>query len=212
MLTMLKYPEVKKKCQEELDAVVGRSRMPAFPDKEHLPYIAATVRPPTSDRPMYGGMSPEVTPAMDPEIYGPDRHIDSEGKLATALTNTKDADWKGTQCWLRSADSSLHLPIPTSGHVCPNVVIPCEAVLTSYLSEGLWPTRLYFRHVVTNSLFINIASILWALNECCGKREILEVYFMRALFSVQCPSSAILFRDSPKRARAIVALQANEAT
>ena len=44
MLAMIAYPEVQRKCQEELDRVVGRSRMPTFSDRESLPYIRATVR------------------------------------------------------------------------------------------------------------------------------------------------------------------------
>ena len=44
MLAMLAHPEVQEKCQEELDAVVGRHRMPRFSDLEDLPYIRATAR------------------------------------------------------------------------------------------------------------------------------------------------------------------------
>ena len=44
MLAMIAYPNVQKKCQEELDRVIGRSRMPTLEDKESLPYIRATVR------------------------------------------------------------------------------------------------------------------------------------------------------------------------
>ena len=44
MLAMIAYPEVQKKCQEELDRVIGRSRMPTFRDRERLPYIRATLR------------------------------------------------------------------------------------------------------------------------------------------------------------------------
>jgi len=44
MLAMIAHPEVQKKCQEELDRVVGRSRMPTLRDRESLPYIRATVR------------------------------------------------------------------------------------------------------------------------------------------------------------------------
>lgn len=43
-LAMIAYPEKQRKCQEELDNVVGRSRMPAFEDKDNLPYLKATVR------------------------------------------------------------------------------------------------------------------------------------------------------------------------
>lgn len=41
---MVAYPEKQRKCQEELDAVVGRSRLPTFEDRDHLPYVTATVR------------------------------------------------------------------------------------------------------------------------------------------------------------------------
>jgi cytochrome P450 len=44
MLAMIAYPEKQKKIQEELDAVVGRSRMPTFADRDDLPYLRATVR------------------------------------------------------------------------------------------------------------------------------------------------------------------------
>jgi cytochrome P450 len=44
MLAMIAHPEKQKKCQEELDAVVGRSRVPTFKDFDNLPYVRATVR------------------------------------------------------------------------------------------------------------------------------------------------------------------------
>ena len=44
LLAMIAYPEKQKKCQEELERVVGRSRMPTLEDQNSLPYIRATVR------------------------------------------------------------------------------------------------------------------------------------------------------------------------
>ena len=44
MLAMIAYPDKQRKCQEELERVVGRSRMPTFEDRASLPYICATVR------------------------------------------------------------------------------------------------------------------------------------------------------------------------
>ena len=44
VLAMISFPDKQRKCQEELDAVVGRSRMPTFADRDHLPYLRATVR------------------------------------------------------------------------------------------------------------------------------------------------------------------------
>ena len=42
--TMLLHPEVQKKAQEELDAVVGPYRLPGFEDRGALVYINAIVK------------------------------------------------------------------------------------------------------------------------------------------------------------------------
>jgi len=41
---MITHPEVQTKIQAELDAVVGRSRLPDFSDQENLPYINAVYK------------------------------------------------------------------------------------------------------------------------------------------------------------------------
>jgi cytochrome P450 len=41
---MTLYPEVMKKAQSEIDAVVGNDRLPTFADREHLPYINAIAK------------------------------------------------------------------------------------------------------------------------------------------------------------------------
>lgn len=41
---MATHPEVQKRAQEELDRVVGSSRLPAFEDRDQLPYIEAIYR------------------------------------------------------------------------------------------------------------------------------------------------------------------------
>ncbi|KDQ24006.1 hypothetical protein PLEOSDRAFT_1059179 [Pleurotus ostreatus PC15] len=40
-LAMLSHPDVQTKAQKELDSVLESARLPAFEDKEHLPYISA---------------------------------------------------------------------------------------------------------------------------------------------------------------------------
>lgn len=44
MLAMVHFPEVQRKAQAEIDAVVGRDRLPTFADRDNLPYIVACVR------------------------------------------------------------------------------------------------------------------------------------------------------------------------
>ena len=43
-LAMAIYPEVQKKAQAEIDAVVGPHRLPDFEDRPSLPYINAIVK------------------------------------------------------------------------------------------------------------------------------------------------------------------------
>ncbi|KAI0298785.1 cytochrome P450 [Multifurca ochricompacta] len=44
LLTMVLFPDVQKKVQAELDAVVGRKRLPTFEDRASLPYLEATIK------------------------------------------------------------------------------------------------------------------------------------------------------------------------
>lgn len=43
-LAMAMFPEVQKKAQAELDAVIGCERLPDFNDCDSLPYINAVVK------------------------------------------------------------------------------------------------------------------------------------------------------------------------
>ena len=43
-LAMVLYPEVQKKAQEEIDAVMGPNRLPDFHDRPSLPYVNAIVK------------------------------------------------------------------------------------------------------------------------------------------------------------------------
>lgn len=42
-LAMTLYPEVQKRAQQELDAVIGTDRLPTLADREQLPYMRALV-------------------------------------------------------------------------------------------------------------------------------------------------------------------------
>lgn len=41
---MAMYPEVQRKAQAELDAVIGAERLPEFIDRPSLPYVNALVK------------------------------------------------------------------------------------------------------------------------------------------------------------------------
>ncbi|ESK88109.1 cytochrome p450 [Moniliophthora roreri MCA 2997] len=44
VLAMVRFPETQCKAQEELDSVVGRTRIPTLDDMENLPYLRAVVK------------------------------------------------------------------------------------------------------------------------------------------------------------------------
>lgn len=44
ILAMVRYPEVQKKAQREIDAVVGSSRLPSLKDRDQLPYMKALAK------------------------------------------------------------------------------------------------------------------------------------------------------------------------
>jgi len=151
-LAMLAYPETQARAHAELDAVVGRFRLPTFADYPFLPYIRAMVqevlrwRPPTpmglphrsTEDDWYEGMFiPKGTICIanawemnhDPEIYGenvahfdPARHLDANGEIAPGP------------------------PDAEQGHV----------------SFGFGRRQCPANLVANNSMFINIAVTLWA--------------------------------------------------
>lgn len=41
---MARHPEVQKRAQDELDRVLGGSRLPVMADREALPYVTALIR------------------------------------------------------------------------------------------------------------------------------------------------------------------------
>ncbi|XP_071093054.1 cytochrome P450 2J4-like [Haliotis cracherodii] len=43
LLYMMKYPDIQKKCQEEIDNNIGRGRMITFSDRANLAYVEATI-------------------------------------------------------------------------------------------------------------------------------------------------------------------------
>lgn len=40
---MAMFPEIQSKAQNELDAVIGRERLPSYEDRDLLPYVQAVV-------------------------------------------------------------------------------------------------------------------------------------------------------------------------
>ncbi|KAJ7451201.1 cytochrome P450 [Mycena galericulata] len=91
ILAMRLYPAVMRKARAEIDAVVGRDRMPTFADRDRLPYIGARLD--TNERVLYTNFIPKGTLVIanvwamnrDPELFPdfdefrPERFLDAAG-------------------------------------------------------------------------------------------------------------------------------------
>lgn len=64
---MTLYPEIQKKAQQELDCVVGNSRLPNFEDRPALPYVNALVQESLRWFPVVPSGIPHVT--TDEDVY-----------------------------------------------------------------------------------------------------------------------------------------------
>jgi cytochrome P450 len=153
VLAMLAYPETQARAHAELDAVVGRARPPNFADYPHLPYIRAMVKEVLRWRPI--------------------------GPLGVAHRSTED-DWyegmfipKGTICipnaWHMNRDPEIfgknteHFDparyLDASGDIAPGM---CEIKEQGHFTYGFGRRICPGRHMADNTLFINIAVLLWA--------------------------------------------------
>ena len=149
---MLAYPETQARAQAELDAVVGRARLPTFADYPHLPYIRAMLKEllrwrsvspigvphRATEDDWYDGMFiPKGTVCItnlwhmnrDPAIFGentehfnPSRYLDASGDTIDIAPGMSDG----------------HFSYSFGRRMCPG------------------------RHMANNSLFINMAILLWA--------------------------------------------------
>ncbi|KAH9917357.1 cytochrome P450 [Amylocystis lapponica] len=119
-LAMLRYPEVQRKAQEEIDRIVGPDRLPEFSDEKLLPYVTAVVKevlrwqPVTplgiphklSEADQYKGyhfpagsivvgnvwaMFRDSNKFPDPERFMPERYLDANGKLNPAMNEAEAA-------------------------------------------------------------------------------------------------------------------------
>ncbi|KAI0056008.1 cytochrome P450 [Artomyces pyxidatus] len=162
MLPWFSIPEVQGRAHAELDAVVGRDRVPTFSDIPHLPYVRATVkeimrwRPTfplgiphsTTEDDWYEGMFiPKGTTCFanvkacnqDPAVYGedaaqfvPERHLDADVQLKQGPPDTKD-----------------------EGHV----------------GYGFGRRACVGSHLANNTVVITVATMPWATNISSAKDE-----------------------------------------
>jgi cytochrome P450 len=152
---MIAHPEFQKRAQAELDEVVGRSRTPTFSDASSLPYIQAIIKEVLRWRPSL--------------------------PLGVPHTTTED-DWyngmfipKGTMCLVNlwqchrdpafyGDDATIFNPerfLDANGGIVPGSPETREEGHSAY---GFGRRTCVGKHVANDSLFLTMATVLWAAN------------------------------------------------
>ncbi|KAJ7120737.1 cytochrome P450 [Mycena crocata] len=161
MLAIVHNPNVQKRAQEELDRVVGRDRMPTFADREHMPFIAAMVR----ETLRWKTVAPIGVPHQSIEDDWYEGYFIPKGTICipNAWGMNKDPEVYGADVDEfkpeRYLDKDGNLaPLP------PALADTKDEGHVSYVRHQGFGRRICIgRYVSNNSLFIDMAYILWAL-------------------------------------------------
>ncbi|KNG47597.1 hydrolase protein [Stemphylium lycopersici] len=180
-LCMVLFPEVQRRAQQELDAVVGGDRLPVWDDEARLPYVRSVIKEVLRWRPVNKFGMPHATseddwaihndPALwdNPSAFEPERYL---GHTASAAHYMNCAD----------PNERDHFSYGAGRRACPGV------------------------HVAERSLFINVARVLWGFNlrkkkDKDGKEVHVTAKMAPGFFSVPEPFECDIQPRSEKHAR-----------
>ncbi|KAH8832196.1 cytochrome P450 [Flagelloscypha sp. PMI_526] len=153
---MVKFPQVQKQAQLELDKVVGRERVPNFNDFERLPFIRAIVMELLRWMPVAPIGLPHVTTQDD--IYG--EYFIPEGTLCVTLLPMMNRDQSIYGPDAESFNPSRFID-SSNGNLKPPLPLTHEE---SHASYGFGRRICVGRAVANQSLFIDAAMLLWSFN------------------------------------------------
>ncbi|KAH8987295.1 cytochrome P450 [Lactarius akahatsu] len=135
-LAMIAHPEVQKRAHIELDTVVSRSRTPTFSDAPNIPYIQAIVK----EDDWYNGM------------FIP--------KGTICLTNLLQCHRDPSSYGDDAASFRPERFLGAHGEILPG---PAETHEEGHSTFGFRKRACMGKHIVNESLFIYIATALWAV-------------------------------------------------
>jgi len=161
-LAMVAFPQVQLRAQAELDAVVGRTRLPTFADAPHLPYVRAIIKEVLRWRPSVPLGVPHK--AIDDDWY--------EGmfipKGATCVPNTWQCNHDRAIFGDDADEFRPERHLDDKGELEPG---PIETNQEGHVSFGFGRRICVGKHLANDSLFIHTARILWTANLECVKDE-----------------------------------------
>jgi cytochrome P450 len=159
---MVAFPEAQRRAQAELDAVVGRARLPTYADAPRLPYVRAIIREVLRWRPVARLGLPHV--AVEDDWY--DGMLIPKG--ATCMANIWHCNHDRSVFGDDADEFKPERHLGDSGELLPG---PKETNLEGHVSFGFGRRVCVGRHLVNDSLFIYTATILWAASLKCGRDE-----------------------------------------
>jgi len=186
------FPDAQKKAQQELDAVVGSKRLPTYDDWDSLPYVEALLREILRWRP--------VAP------------------LSVAHAITEDDVFKGylipkgsiilSNVWAMSRDESRYTDPETFN---PDRFFDKDGTLNDDNSDylfGLGRRMCPGRHLARASLWLSIATTLWAFNiarprDASGNEIPVNVEYTDGLVSHPHPHACSIMPRSPETGKII---------
>ena len=162
ILAMVAFPEVQCRAQAELDAVVGRTRLPTFADAPQLPYVRAIIREVIRWRPAVRLGPPHTTTEDDwyEGMFIP--------KGATCMANTWQCNRDQTIFGEDADDFKPERHLGDNGELLPG---PRETNQEGHVTFGFGRRICVGKHLANDSLFILTARILWAANLKCVQDE-----------------------------------------
>ncbi|KAJ5661214.1 uncharacterized protein N7484_000586 [Penicillium longicatenatum] len=148
------YPEAQAKAYAEIQKVVGESRFPSFKDEENLPYVRACVKEILRIRPVNNIGIPHYTTAdiIYKDYFIPAGTVVNINNYALHLDPKR---WENPEDFI--PDRYLDYPLKAGAYAAspdPEQQIHFDFGAGRRICPGM--------HLAENSLFITIASIIWA--------------------------------------------------
>jgi len=153
-VAMTLFPDVARRAQREVDAVVGYQRTPTFEDQNKLPYVTALIRETMRWRPVVpSGLLHEATEDIYYEGYVIPKGSTLIGAIWSLCRDPEvfpDFDCFAPERFLDSKDSTtLKLSTDSGGRF-------------SDFGFGFGRRICVGKDVALNALFISVATLLWA--------------------------------------------------
>jgi len=161
-LAMVAFPQVQRRAQAELDAVVGRTRLPTFADASHLPYVHAVIKEVLRWRP--------AIPLGMPHKATEDDWYDGMfiPKDATCVANIWQCNHDRAIFGDDADEFKPERHLDDKGELLPG---PIETNQEGHSTFGFGRRICVGKHLANDSLFIHTARILWAVSLECAQDE-----------------------------------------